>query len=223
MTTASQIIDRAYSMIGFKDGGEALSSADATYALAALNDIIDSWTTQRLFIVSVQEVATSVSGQTVTIGPGLTIDVNRPIKMEQGAFTRVGGIDYPLEWITRQQYNAIALKDTSSTIPEFGYYDAAGLIYLWPYSTSPLSLHLQLQVQLVEFADLATEYTLAPGYRKALAFTLAEEIAPGIKELSASVIRQAMLARQAIKRTNVRVPVMSLNVPYADPSNILVG
>lgn len=223
MTTATQIIERAYSIIGYKDPGEALSGADADYALDVLNDMIDGWTTQRLFIVSVEEVVTSVSGQTVTIGPGLTIDVDRPVKMENGAFHRVGGIDYPLTWIEREKYNAISLKSVSSTIPEYGYYDAAGKIYLWPYSTTALALHLQLQVQLVEFADLATEYTLAPGYRKALSFSLAEELAPGLKELPQSVIRAAVLARQAIKRTNIRVPVMDLNVPYPEPSNILVG
>lgn len=223
MTTATQIIDRAYSIIGYKDPGEALSGSDADYALDVLNDMIDGWTTQRLFIVSVEEVVTSVSGQTVTIGPGLTIDVDRPVKMENGAFHRISGTDYPLIWIDRTQYNDIQLKAVSSTIPEYGYYDAAGKIYLWPYSTSALALHLQLQVQLSEFADLVTEYTLAPGYRKALSFSLAEELAPGLKELPQSVIRAGVLARQAIKRTNVRVPVMNLNVPYTDPSNILVG
>lgn len=223
MTNALQLIDRAYSLLGYKDGSEVLSSADADYGLSALNDMIDSWITQRLFIVSVEEVVTSVSGQTVTIGPSLTINVDRPVKMEQGAFHRVSGIDYPLQWIEREQYNAISLKAVSSTIPEYGYYDAAGKIYLWPYSTTALALHLQLQVQLSEFADLSTDYTLAPGYRKALSYSLAEELAPGIKELPMSIIKQAALARNAIKRTNARVPVMDLNVPFSEPSNILVG
>lgn len=226
MTTANQLIERAYALLGYKDPGEALSASDADYALNALNDMIDSWTTQRLFIASVSEVVTSVSGQTVTIGPSMTINVARPVKLEQGAFVRVSGVDYPIEWIEREQYNSISLKAVSSTIPEFGYYDAAmptGLIYLWPYSTTPIALHLQLQVQLTEFADLATDYTLAPGYRKAISYSLAEELAPGVRELSPMLIKQAALARQAIKRTNARVPVMSLNVPMAEISNILVG
>lgn len=226
MTTANQLIERAYALLGYKDPGEALSASDADYALNALNDMIDSWTTQRLFIASVSEVVTSVSGQTVTIGPSMTINVARPVKLEQGAFVRVSGVDYHIEWIEREQYNSISLKAVSSTIPEFGYYDAAmptGLIYLWPYSTTPIALHLQLQVQLTEFADLATDYTLAPGYRKAISYSLAEELAPGVREISAMLIKQAALARQAIKRTNARVPVMSLNVPMAEISNILVG
>ena len=53
MTTALQIIDRAYSLIGFKAAGETLSSEDADYALDALNSMIDSWNTQEHFIVSV--------------------------------------------------------------------------------------------------------------------------------------------------------------------------
>jgi hypothetical protein len=226
MTTANQLIERAYALLGYKDPGEALSADDADYALNALNDMIDSWTTQRLFIVSVAEVVTSVSGQTVTIGPSMTVNTARPVKLEQGAFHRVGGIDYPLTLIDRETYNSISLKAVSSTIPEYGYYDAAmptGTIYLWPYSTTALALHLQLQVQLTEFADLATDYTLAPGYRRAISYSLAEELAPGVRELSPLLIKQAALARNAIKRTNVRVPVMTLNVPMAESSNILAG
>lgn len=226
MTTASQLIDRAYGLIGYKDPTEALSSADKTFALDVLNDMINSWLVKRLFIVTVREVATNVTGSPVSIGPSMTINVARPVKMEQGAFIRSGGVDYPLTWIEREQYNAFAVKATSSTIPEYGYYDAGlptGNIYLWPYSTTPVALHLQLQVQLSEFADLTTDYTLAPGYRKAIAYSLAEELAPGLRELPASVVRMASLARKAIQGVNARVPLLIPNVPMRCGSNILVG
>ena len=39
MTTALQIIDRAYSLLGYKAAGEVLSSDDANYGLEALNAI----------------------------------------------------------------------------------------------------------------------------------------------------------------------------------------
>lgn len=224
MTTATQIIERAYGLIGFKDPGEALSGADASYALTVLNDLIDGWNTQRLYIVTIVDVATTVTGSPVTIGPSMTINVARPIKMEQGAYTRSGGVDYPLTWIERDQYAALSLKAVTSAIPEYGYYDAAlptGSIYLWPYSSTPISLHTPMQVQLTAFADLSTNYTLAPGYKRALQYSLAEELSPGLRELPVTVVKAAALARQAIKRTNTRVPVMSLGVSV--PSNILVG
>jgi hypothetical protein len=224
MATARDIISRAHRLLGAATSGDALPEAYYQDGLDALNDMLDGWTTQRLFIVSVAEVVTSVTGSPVTIGPGMAIDITRPVKLEPGAFVRVAGVDYPLTWIERDVYNAFTLKTVTSTIPEYGYYDAAmptGKVYLWPYSTTPLDLHLQVQVPLTEFADLATDYPLAPGYRKAIAYSLAEELAPELRELPPSVTRQAALARAAIKRTNVRVPMMSLGMSV--PLNILVG
>jgi len=212
MTTANDLINAAYVRIGFKDPSDALSGQDAAYALDALNDMIDHWNTQKLMIVTVQEVATNISGQTVTIGPSATINVDRPVKMEDGAFTRSGGVDYPLKWIQREEYNALPLKNVFSTFPEYGYYDAAlptGTIYLYPYSTATIALHLQLQVQLSEFADLTTSYDLAPGYRRAIYLSLCEELADGLRPLDPSIVRRASLARKAIKRTNARVPILS--------------
>lgn len=222
MTTARELISRAHQLTGAAKSGDALPEAHYQDGLSALNDMIDSWTTQRLFIVSVAEVVTSVTGQTVTIGPSMTINVARPIKMEQGAFCRVDGVDYPLTWIDRDTYNGFSLKNVSSTIPEYAYYDAAmptGKIYLWPYSTTAIALHLQLQVQLAEFADLSTSYSFAPGYRQAISYSLAELLTVG--ELRPNVVKQAALARNAIRRTNVRVPLLTLGV--STPSNILVG
>ena len=56
MTTALQIIDRAYALLGYKAAGEALSSDDADYALDALNAMLDGWNTQSMCIVSADEI-----------------------------------------------------------------------------------------------------------------------------------------------------------------------
>ena len=212
MTTANTLIERAYSLIGYKDPGEALSGADAQYALEALNDMIDGWNTQGNFIVSVTEHVQTVSGLPITIGPGMTIDVPRPISVENGSFVRIGGVDFPIQWINREEYNSIAYKGIGSNVPAYGYYDGnmpTANIYLWPYSLTGAELHLQLNSVLNEFADLSTDYTLAPGYRKAISYSLAEELAPGVRELPAQVAKQAFLARKAIRRTNVDVPLLA--------------
>lgn len=222
--SALQMIDRAYSLLGYKAAGEPLSADDAEYGRNALNAMLDGWNTQRLFIVSVQEVVATVTGSPVAVGPGLDVDIERPVRMEQGAFVRVAGVDYPLTWIERERFNAIAQKAVDSAIPEFAYYDAAApdaSIYLWPYSSAPIALHLQVQTPLAQFASVTDEVILPPGYRKAIEYSLAEELAPGIKELPLTVMRAAANARRAIRRTNVRVPLLSIGVGM--PSNILVG
>jgi hypothetical protein len=215
MTTALQIIDRAYSLLGYKAAGEALSSDDADYALDALNAMMDGWNTQRLFIVSMASVVGTVSGASATVGPGLTFDTVRPVAVENGSFTRIAGIDYPVKWIDDETYSNISLKTVSATFPQYAYYDAGlptATVYFYPVPNGPVEFHLALQVQLTAFADLATDYPLAPGYLKALQYSLAEELAPGVKELSMMVIRTAANARRAIRRSNVVVPQLDSGI-----------
>lgn len=209
MTTANELIDRAYTLLGYKDASEPLSGADAAYALDVLNAMIDGWNTQRLFIVSVNEVVANVSGLPITIGPGQTIDVPRPVDIEDGSFIRINNVDFPIEWITREEYNDIAYKHVSANVAIYGYYDQnmpTGNIYLWPYQNVNAELHLQLRQQLSEFADLTTQYTLAPGYKKAISYSLAEELSPGLRQLDPLIMNAAANARRAIRRTNADIP-----------------
>lgn len=220
MTTALSIIDRAFELIGYKDPDETLSGAESQVGLAVLNSMLDGWNTQRLFIVTTQDVSQSVSGLPITIGVGGTINVTRPVRMEQGAFVRQSNADYPITWLTSGEYQSIILKSTTSNLPCYGYYEPAvplGKIYLWPSPSAAVELHLQVMTQLVEFADLATDYNLAPGYRKALQFSLAEELAPGRRPLEARIERSAANARRAIRRTNVEVPQMGFLSPGMSP------
>lgn len=219
MTTALQIVSRAAEIIGYKDPDETLSGGDSTNFLGILNSLVDGWNTQRLFIVAVAEVATTISTSPVTIGDGQTVDVARPVRIEDGSFIRISGSDYPITWVTREQYDSIVDKGVTGDFACVGYYDAAlptANVYLWPVPTSPVSLHLQLQSQLSEFADLSTEYTLAPGYKKALEYSLAEELTPGRRPLDPQVMRLAASARRAIKNTNFESPQID-QAPYMTP------
>lgn len=210
MPTALVLINRAAEILGYKDPAETLDGNDATNFLGVLNDMVDSWNTQRMFILSVLDVSQSVSGLPITIGSGGTINVARPVRMENGAFIRSQGVDYGITWVDRVSYDAIVMKSQPGTLACYGYYEPAmplGKIYLWPYSSTAVELHLQLQVQLTEFADLTdTNYTLAPGYRKAIEYSLAEELSPGRRPLSEKAQRIAAASRRAIRRTNVEIP-----------------
>lgn len=225
MTTALSIISRAAELIGYKDPDESLSGGDADNFLGVLNALVDGWNTQRLFIVNVAEVVAAVSGTSATVGEGMTFDTPRPVRLEDGGFTRLNGLDYPLRVIDRVTYEQIALKTVQSTFPQYAYYDATlptGTVYFYPAPASAMSVHLPFQVQLSEFADLATEYTLAPGYRRALEFSLAEELAPGRKQLDPFIARQAQNARRAIRRSNVEVPLLDV-MPTNARFNIYSG
>lgn len=216
--TVLMMIERAYSLLGFKAAGESLSADDAEYGRNALNAMLDGWNTQRLFIVSVDEVVATVSTVSATVGTGQDFDTPRPVDVEAGSFTRIGGLDYPVKWIDRETYAAIPLKTVRATFPQYAYYDAnmpIGRVYFYPLPNGLVEFHLAVQVQLLEFSDVTAEVTLAPGYRKAIEYSLAEELAPGIKELPLSVIRAAANARRAIRRTNVNVALLDSGIQNA--------
>ena len=212
MTTALSIINRAAELIGYKDPDEALSGNESESFLGALNALVDSWNTRRLYIVTVADTTVSVSASPVTIGAGQTVNVTRPVRIEDGSFTRFGGIDYAIEMLTREQYNSITDKTVTSSFPTVAYYDAGlptGMIYLWPVPTAAIELHLMLQSQLAQFADLATDYSIAPGYRRALEYSLAEEIAPGRRPLETLIARTAANARKMIRTANFESPQLN--------------
>lgn len=216
MTTALEIIDRAYSLLGYKAAGEALSADDANYALDALNSMLDSWNTQSLFLVADVAVVGIVTGITADVGPGLAFDTPRPPRMQDGAFARLDGVDYPITWIDRATYNGIAQKTVQSSFPQYAFYDAdlpTASISFYPVPAGPVEVHVMVQQQLAAFIDLATDYTLAPGYRKAIEYSLAEELAPGARQLDPQIAKTARNARRAIRRTNVVVPQIDTSAP----------
>lgn len=221
MTTATQIVNRAAELIGYKDPDETLSSADSTNFLAVLNDLVDEWNSRELYIVSTSELVKTVTTSPVTIGPGATIDVAaRPIRLEDGSFSRINGVDYSIRWVTQEEYNSIVVKTTTGAFPNFGYYQASiptAQLYLWPVPTAGVELHLVTLTQLTAFADLVTDYSLAPGYKKALEYSLAEELAPGRRQLDPLVAQKAASARRAIKTVNFEPPQLDNGPRYYTP------
>ncbi|MNU46289.1 hypothetical protein D3C71_351480 [compost metagenome] len=217
MTTALELINRAYTLLGVKDPGQALDGTMVGDALDVLNTMIDSWRTEEFFVYQVNELVYSMSPnqQTVTIGPGMQIDTPVPLKIERGVFVRSGGIDYQVAGIDRVQYAQIMLKTTGSSFPSAVFYDRAypsGTLYFWPLPAGAYELHLPLWLQLSEFDDVKTDIQLAPGYRRALEYSLAEELAPGLVDLPASVIKTGIRARANVKRVNRETPVLDVPI-----------
>ena len=138
----------------------------------------------------------------------------RPIRLEAGSTYTSGGIDYQIESITQDEYESIGLKTTAGLGPDRVFYSPGfptGLLSFYPLSSSSVTLSLVVLVQVSQFADLTTDYSLAPGYERALVFSLAEESGPDFeREVPPTVTRGAMNARRIIKRVNHTVPQLEM-------------
>lgn len=223
MATAQTIINRALRLIGAIEAGESPTSDESNDALEALNAMIQSWQTERLFVYALVDTAFTMSAgdSSYTVGPSGNFNLTpRPPKLEN-IYVRDGDIDYPVILVQQDRWFAIADKTSRSNIPELAYYEPTlptGTLQVWPVPSSANSLHVVTWTTLNELATLGATVTLPQGYERALAYNLAIEIAPEYQKVpSAEVHRIAGDAMANIKRANIR-PIIS----YTELS-LLVG
>ena len=219
--TAGDQINRSLRLLGVLAEGETASAATAQDALVALNQMIDSWNTERLSVfTTIDQVFDWPVGEIKqTLGPSGDFVGLRPVLLDDSTYFRdpQTNVSYGIKFINQQQYDGIAVKTVTSTYPQVmwinvEYPDISMTIY--PRPTRLLEWHFISVQELSQPADLATELAFPPGYMRAFTYNLALESAPefGV-EPSNQVKRIAMTSKRNIKRINNPDDVMAL--PYA--------
>jgi len=218
--TAGDQINRAFRLLGILAEGETPSAAMSQDALMAMQQMIDSWNTERLSVfVTQDQVFNWPAGEYVrTLGPSGNFIGLRPVLVDDSTYFKApSGVSYGVKMINQQQYNGIAVKTVTSTFPQvlwvnMGYPDVTLTIY--PRPTQELEWHIISVQELSNPATLSTDLFFPPGYLRAFTYNLAMEIAPefGV-EPSPQVMRIAMTSKRDLKRINNPDDVMAL--PYA--------
>jgi hypothetical protein len=220
-TSAGDQINGALRLIGQLAEGETPSAATSDDALTAMNQMLDSWSSERLSVFSTQDQVFTwpASTKSRTIGPTGNFVGNRPVLLDDATYFRdpSNNISFGIKIINQQQYDGIAVKTVTSTYPQVIWVnmDMPNMdMYIYPVPTKALEWHFISVTELVEPATLATTLVIPPGYLRAFRFNLACEIAAefGV-EPSATVQRIAMASKRNIKRINNPDDVMSL--PYS--------
>jgi hypothetical protein len=220
-TTANDQINGALRLLGVLAEGETPSAATSQDALVALNQMIDSWSTERLAVFSTQDQVFSWPPGAIsrTLGPTGDFVGERPILVDDSTYFRdpSSGISYGIKLINQQQYNGIAVKTVTSTYPQvmwvnMEYPDIYMAVY--PVPTKVLEFHIVSVNPLTAPANLATVLAFPPGYLRAFRYCLACELAPefGV-EPSPTVMRVAMTSKRNLKRINNPDDIMSM--PYS--------
>lgn len=222
--TAGQQIERALRLLGVLAEGETPSAATSQDALMALNQMIDSWNTERLstFVTQDQVYSWPAGEISRTLGPTGDFVGNRPILMDDATYYKApNGVSYGIKFINQQQYDGIAVKNVTSTYPQvcwvnMGFPDITLTVY--PKPTQVLEWHMISVEELNNPATLSTVMYYPPGYLRAFTYNLAMEFAPefGV-EPSPQVQRIAMTSKRDLKRINNPDDVMAL--PYALVAN----
>lgn len=221
MTTAGDQINGALRLLGVLAEGETPSAETSQDALAALNQMIDSWNTERLAVYATQDqVLTWPANERVrTLGPTGNLVGNRPIMLEDSTYFRdpTTNVSYGIKLINQQQYNGIAVKTVTSTYPQVMFVNMTYPdieMYVFPVPFRSLEFHFISVEELTNPANLATTLAFPPGYLRAFRYNLACEIAPefGV-EPSPQVQRIAMTSKRNLKRINNPDDVMA--IPYS--------
>jgi hypothetical protein len=221
MTTAGEQINGALRLLGVLAEGETPSAETSQDALTALNQMIDSWNTERLAVFSTQDqVFLWPPGQlNQTLGPTGDFVGNRPILLDDATYFRdpQTNVSYGIKLINQQQYDGIAVKTVTSTYPQVMFVNNTFPdieMYIYPVPLRLLEWHFISVEELTRPAMLATQLTFPPGYLRAFRYNLACEMAPefGI-EPSAQVQRIAMYSKRNLKRINNPDDIMAL--PYS--------
>jgi len=223
MTTYScydQIVG-ALRLLGVLAEGETPSSETANDALFALNQMIDSWNTERLSVFSTQDqVFNWPSGErNRTLGPTGDFVGLRPVLLDDATYFRdpQTNVSYGIKFINQQQYDGIAVKTVTSTYPQVIFtnmtYPNIDMV-IYPVPLRLLEWHFISVEKLSEPANLATAILFPPGYLRAFRYNLACELAPefGV-EPSPTVSRIAMYSKRNLKRINNPDDIMAL--PYS--------
>jgi hypothetical protein len=209
MTTAGDIIYGALRLIGQLAEGEVPSADTAQDALAAMNMMIDSWSTERLAVYATQDQTfTWPANEAVrTIGPTGDFVGQRPVLLDDATYyVDAQGLAFMPAIINEAEYNAIVLKTVTTTYPQVIYPEATNpnaTYTIYPVPTRPLVWHFISVQPLAQPATLGTELVFPPGYLRAFRYNLACELAPefGV-EPSPQVTRVAMVSKRNLKRIN---------------------
>lgn len=236
MATIRELLTGALRLINVVQQNETPSADDMSVTLEAFNNMLSGWSTDRLYIFSMNPYEFSfVPNQRVyTLGPGGDWNITRPMEVMSMyvRYVNVVGpgpapqpVDLPMERLTMEQWSAIAVKNVQARFP-LKWYDTGGNplrdIYVWPIPQTVQIAQLWLWQPLVEASTLDDPFQFPKGYERALRFALAVEVAPEFgKAVPQQVQRIAKQSRATLKRLNSVPQIMSGDIAIASNQQAL--
>ena len=218
MSTALDIIKGSLRLIGVVDADEAPTSSESEAALLAMQQMIESWSSDNIMIpyITNESFSLVIGTASYTVGTGGDFNTDRPQSILDAYIRTSAGGDLGLEIIGEKEYNRINSKGYSGQptrlyyVPEY----PLGKIYLDAAPSDATDIYIDSLKPLSSPTALTTSISFPPGYDRALRFNLAVDLAP---EYGTSVRQEVVFAADSalenLKTKNLRVPELSTSEP----------
>jgi len=226
-TSALDIVTAALRKIGAFSTVDVIPAADANNCLDALNNLIDSWSNDKLLIpYRTQDTLTNQpAGLTsLTIGPAGQIATTRPMFLESVSVTDTFGIIRYFDILTTEQTADLRVQSISgsATVARVAFdpqYPNANLLF-YPATQYGGTITVESYKPLTTFTVLNQQIVLPPGYKRMMIFNLAVEVAGeyGIAASSdvTAIAIQALAEIKDLMAGNA-MPIMVCDVAIAYP------
>ena len=215
--TVKDLISASLRTINVLGEGDVLDGGMASNALYALNDMLDAWNVERLMIYTISSSTWDLvpGKQTYQMGPTAVapdFQAPRPVNIEAAGIL-INGMEFPLDLLGDDEWEATGLKSLVSSIPTALYNQGSypnTALSLWPKPGAAYKLVLYTWQNLPAFADLGVEVSFPPGYAEALRYSLAVRMAIELQRpVTQALADMATSTKAKIKRNNAVAPLMA--------------
>jgi hypothetical protein len=233
--TGYDIIRAAMRLIQVSAVDVDLTASELKDGLESLNRMLDSWSLDELMLYEVKrETFPLIAAQNpYTIGIGGLWNTVRPSKIVDAYLTLTNGsipVDYPMQVIGYDDYNAIRLKTLQTNFPGYLYYQPSFPIaecYIYPLyanngaSTAPGTITLTSWKPFSIILDPSDPIQLPPGYWEAIVFNLATRIAEEYQfDIRPTTVALGTSALMRLKRMNQRTNTLRTDVALMNTSQL---
>ncbi len=216
MTTALDLIQDSVERLGVYAPGETMTAADSARGLIVLNDLVDEWSDEFLYIYDlVPTTITLVAAQgSYTIGVTGTPSIaqQRPVRISMGpgqATATIAAVETPVNVVSAVEWNAIESIASGVGTPDTLFYDARypnGVLNLAPVPDAIGDVVFQAWSPVTVFASLFDpDVNFSPGTLETLKSNLAVKLKTYFTAavIDPVVAAGAITGKQNLRHTNL--------------------
>jgi hypothetical protein len=199
LSSVNDSITRAMKALGHLGRTEVPTGQEFTDCLYAYNQLLESWSTEKLMSYATLQRSFSLVANTQSYTQAFVRDSN--------------GQDFPLTIVSREVWNTIGLKSTTSDIPQILFYDSTyplGVVYIYPVPTQALTVFYDSTLNQVTASTGTTSISMPPGYERCFISNLALELMANGFPCLLNAVQLSALTKAAsdgianIKRANIK-------------------